>query len=386
MRHTAVRLARPLSAALALAATAACASYVRPAVAPIGRDADADARRLLAAQNGGAAADPARVAAVATALATVRSRVPEVRDMAIDPVGESFVVVLDSAASARWLTGHDADARGLSTTGVAALDAVTASLGGAQLDAGALAGGVSFSVRFRRPVDLTAAAEAYAPAAGVRYAGAPPADHAAPVSWTMMVPRGTQTNFVFARACAEAPTCEGAEYFYVTYDALTKSAFLVAHENHGASSDNDVATWDMPGRGAAGVYATFDDVLAGLGDRRWWQRRHAVDVLDALLDTMPNAFVPNDHRGAAHLAALRHEAVERRNEALDALAPRVADSDMDVAALSVAALQGLTRQPIGGGEDGATAWHAWLAMNAPMAPALPRAPQSTGRVARAARR
>jgi hypothetical protein len=254
------------------------------------------------------------------------------------------------------------------------------------MDAGALAGGVAFSVRFHRSVDLARAAEAYGHAAGVRYAGAPPAGHAAPLSWTVMIPRSTQTNFVFARACAEAPSCEGAEYFYVTYDQLTKSAFLAGHENHGGAGDDGVATWDVPGRGAAGAYATFDDLLGGLGDRRWWQRRHAVDVLDVLLDTMPNAFVPSDRRGAEHLAMLKHAALERRGEALDALALRVNDDDIDVAALSVAALRGLTHQRIGGGPDGALAWREWLAVNAPMAPVAPRAPRVAARVARSARR
>jgi hypothetical protein len=273
----------------------------------------------------------------------------------------------------------------MGATGVSAIDAVTASLGGAQLDAGSMAGGVSFRVRFRRPVNQSDAADSYARVAGVRYAGAPPANHAAPVSWTVLIPRGTQTNFVFARACAEAPSCEGAEYFYVTYDQITHSAFLAGHENHGGAGNDEVAMWDIPGRGAAGAYATFDDLLSGLGDRRWWQRRHAVDVLDALLDTMPNAFVPSDRRGAEHLATLKRAAVERRGEALDALALRVNDDDIDVAALSVAALRGLTHQKIGGGVEGIEAWRAWLAVNAPIAPAAPRSARGTARVARSTR-
>ena len=387
MRNTARRLARPLSAALALAATAACAGYVRPAEPVAGRDADADARRLIQARESGPEATPARIAEVAAALRTVRSRVPEVRDMSIDPMAESFMLVLTPDASDAWRAraGSNAGARRLTSTGIPSVDAVLASLGGARLDAGSIAGGGSFSVHFSRPVDPNVAADAYRGVANVRYAGAPPAGHAAPLTWTVMMPHGTQTNFVFARACAESSSCTGAEYFYVTYDQLTRSAFLAAHENHGGPADNDVSTWDVPGRGAAGVYASFGDVLGGLGDRRWWQRRHAVDVLDALLDTMPNAFVPGDARGPAHLAALKRAAAERRGEALDALAMRVADDDVDVAALSVASLRAITRQQIGGGPDGVGAWREWLAVNAPIAAPVPVAPHAAARVARGSR-
>lgn len=311
--------------------------------------------------------DSARVALVARALGAIRTRFPVVADIHCADGATTLVLSPPDSAPSLFVRRSGAvPPRGgdtlvwrapVDSVGIAAIDSLNRAFDVDSAVVSSVGGEASLELRFARAIDLTAAGHAYERLPTVRRAGPPVPDGS---SWIALVPKGRLQHFVFARGADCTVHCESWDYYYITYDTLTRAASLESVVPRESADADSIAYWDVPARYDTSAYRDLGDLWAGLRDGRWWRRQHAVNVLGLLLGSRIGVWSDASGPSDATYDTLATAVAGDRRHALEALADRLADPDQEVAHLALAYLRDVTRQAMPGGEAGARRWRAWI--------------------------
>jgi hypothetical protein len=314
---------------------------------------------------------PHVVEMTANAIRDIRATYPSVRAIGVATHASLHVTTFDTAvlgALARvgrptdTTIGYAVDI--LHKTGLRSLDSLNESLGVNEVRVDRLGHSAELLITFDKPANI--------PVVSRRYQRRLPYMEDAGLSlfgmdgdFIILMAEGPLFHFVFSAGYDDCPNgCILHDYWYFTFDTVSKSITSNGQLLGGPMRDDTVYLWDVPSNESVDMYHSIDDLLAGAASPDWWVRRHTVRAIGYLLGNRwypyhgaPNE--PNPYAPGAE-ATLHVSALARRRECLMALVNRLGDVTMGISGNAHVQLQEATGQQLPGGAAGQRVWRAWV--------------------------
>ena len=313
--------------------------------------------------------DTARIRIVTEALASIRTKFPQLADIREERDRTYLVLYAPDSTPLVFLTRSHARRTNfdhefywgavVKRSGIRAIDSLNRVFDVSEMIAQYTLEKSQLALAFRRPVNTPVVAEAYGRVPEVYYAANE--FELGDGSWIKLLRKGDRYLFIFSRGGGDCPAgCTERDYYYVAYDSRDRSAALEHQLLNDTKQSEPIFPWNVPQtRYAFDMYPTVDSLYAGLHAHPWWYRSHAVYALALLLGTgaEPGA---GDEQARPEFTAFRKAVNDRRRESFQALIDRLSDEDADVARLAHTYLMNLTGRRYPGGPDGIPRWQQWL--------------------------
>src|SRR5258705_1432268 len=311
-----------------------------------------------------------RIALVADALRAIHAQFPRLEGIVSDldatkmsvSIADSAVatIVSRSGASKPANAGRGYWQARVTRTGIPALDDLNEMYGiRSMLLAVSPDFGSSLYLDFNRPVNIPVLRTAYQRVPQVSYASIP--DFQDVYSWVILFDKGRTLDIAFARGGGDCPAgCTVWDYYYVAYDTVTRTATMEREKAKDYQWSESIFYWDVPSRLSINAYASFDSLLSGARDDRWWHRSHAVRVLGRLLGPAIGPWFGALEQSLERFTVLKRAALARQQEAYGAIVDRLTDPDRDVARVALVILRWVTRRNFTADPAGLAQWQQWL--------------------------
>lgn len=299
---------------------------------------------------------------VEAALAAVRERFPETRDIHVFP--EYLPEFVWVCAAGPWIAGWR---RGEVLTGHPETDQIGQTYGlegvtrRVSVDQEACE---DFRLWFSQRLKTWEVAPLYERLDFVEHARAPGTAGDGPNIF--LIRKGGLFHVVFKNAWGDCPAgCTQKHYHYFEYDTVTGE---VTKRGELAPGDPrpDFYLWGIPDRPRVKSYRDGDDLVHKCSAGPWWINLDALAVVDYLLD--PQQTGPRygeDREDWGHFERVRRAVLSNRRGTLLAVAAALVNEDADVRREAARVLQTRAGQDFGQGEAALAKWREWLAAEGP---------------------
>jgi len=325
--------------------------------------------------------DPRRVVAVTRAIALIRARFPELRDIHHSPDNSWLEVRPDQDRFVPSRVHYETPPmpcrllceRKLLSTGIPGLDSIVHAWGAAVTAYGDSSDIATFYVYPPRPIDVWNLADTLLPLAGIASAG--PVGWAGDGSRITLIPKGDTDLYVFARGGGDCPAgCTSWDFYYVRHDLRTNRLALIATRLNNAQEPwPDVPLWDTPFNGSFRQYHALRDLTVAAHDSLWWLRLHAVRALRHIVSHAQgrNRYWEQD---PAEFRQLQDAAFGAWHATLGIPFHRLTDPDPQVRFSALHLLRELARKPYPAAGTDTVGWRRWIAAQPSQHPPFPLPP------------